>query len=326
MSFYKDLNEVKMDLHDLEEAPLTKKEHKRILKRATASIGSGQHRKHWLGIGVAAAVLVISLPLASTGVLANIPIIGDFVKTFYSSTEEHNFSAYKTAIGETAENEAGKVTLHEVLMDHRELFLSATFEPADGFDYRNPGIPSVTINGKDYTNAASMQTIERNADMFATIAVLGFNQDIIADPLNINISYNRDGPGEVEQPWTFDITVSQDNLVAEKTVIDINKTVPLESGGEVNIQKVVATPISTNVYFDLSDEATESLWIAVQLEDGTEKRVSTARTSNTTGDISNARFHGVPVDEGNLKLIFYDHNRDVIGSTTLVESGVQSDG
>ncbi len=72
----------------------------------------------------------------------------------------------------------------------------------------------------------------------------------------------------IEHPWTFDVNVSQAQLLKEKKVFELDKLITLNNGDAVTIQRVVTSPISTTVYYDLSDSQSEEIYFSIQSEDG----------------------------------------------------------
>ncbi len=60
MTIYKDLNDVKLDLSEFEERPLSKHEQKRILKQFKRKISLKTYRKKWLGASLALLSLFVS--------------------------------------------------------------------------------------------------------------------------------------------------------------------------------------------------------------------------------------------------------------------------
>lgn len=311
MSIFKDLNDVKLDLSEFEEVPLSKQAQKRILKKVKKKISLREPKQKWLGVGLASvAVCVLSLSLTiDKGTIASMPFVGGVIEKYINSDENLDYSAYKTAIGETAENELGKLTLNEVMMDDRQLFLSATFEPADhvDFDYQTHITPKVKINGKMYTVTTGGQSVELNNNMFMIYNDIDLEHPIKTENVQIEISYDTwNFDTKIEQPWTFNVTVSQAKLLEEKKVFEINKTITLNNGENVTIQKVVTTPISTTVYYDLSQSKSEDIYFKIQSKDGKLEPYSSAFTSNQLGDVSFVRFYGLKFEQTKYFLVAYD--------------------
>lgn len=305
MSLYRDLNNIDKNLENIKEIPLSETEKKRVLKKARFQIRPKQRlNKRW-GFGLAAvAVCLISLALTiEKGTIASIPFTGEPIEKYINNIDQLDYSAYKTEIAESAENNLGLLTLNEVMMDDKRLFLSATFEPAEGvdFDYQTYIQPTVKINGQDYTAFTGGQSIEMNSSMFTIYNDITLTEAIKTENLSIEISYdtwNFDETREtIEQPWIFSADVSQKNLLVAVTEFEMNKEVTLLNGDKVRIEKVVATPISTSVYYDLSGAHSESIYFDIEAENG---GVAAGRfmssTSNTAGEMSFTQFEALDFD------------------------------
>ncbi|RSD28732.1 DUF4179 domain-containing protein [Mesobacillus subterraneus] len=322
MSVYKELNDLKIDVSEIEEIPLSKNEQMRIMKKVTSQIQTKKSKKKWVSAGLAvAAVCILSLSLTlDKETVASMPFVGEVIEKYIKPNEKLDYSSYKTAIGETAENQYGKLTLNEVMVDDRQLFLSATFEPADhvDFDYKTVIFPKVTINGEDYTDTAGGESIEINNQMFTVYNDINLKKSIDTSDLNIEISYeNWDFEKEIEQPWVFNVAVSQEKLLKEKKTFSMDRTITLVNGESITIQKVVTTPMSTAVYYDLSKSNSEDIYFHILGEDGTKHVYTSAFTSNTVGDVSVARFNGVALQEGNYVLITQDSEGNVLSETPI---------
>lgn len=311
MSVYRELNEMKMDLEDLPVIPLTAPEERRILKQARCQITPQNRKKKWTGFGLAAvAVCVLSLfIIMEKGAIANMPFIGEAIEKYISQNAQTDYSAYKTAIGETAENDLGRLTLNEVMMDDQLLFLSATFEPADGveFNYRTHIQPTVRINGQNFSSTGG-QSIELNNSMFTVFSEVKLNEAIKGEELSFEISYNTwNFEKIIEQPWKFDVKVSQKALLEKVTEYKMNQQILLKNGETIVVEKVVTTPISTTVYYDLSQSQSEDIDFVIQTaEEIVDVYRATSLRSNEPGDTSYIRFEGLAFEDAHYFLVAYN--------------------
>lgn len=300
MSVYKDLNNVKMDVNEFEYVPLNQMEQRRILKKIRKKLSFKTRRIKWIKVSIAAvAVVVLGFSfLVDRGTIASMPFVGGIIEDYNYPGENLDFSSYKTPIGETAENALGKLTLNEVMFDDRQVVLSATFEPAEGvdFDYQTTIQPKVKINGEDYAVTTGSQSIELNSSMFTIYNDIDLSQSVETEIVNLEISYDLWEREKVEQPWTFHVEVSQAQMLKERKIVDLNQTVELTTGDHVTIQKVVSTPISTTIYYDLSQSEREDIRFAIQSEKELDIH-STSYNSNEVGEVSYARFNGVNLHE-----------------------------
>lgn len=317
MSIYKDLNDINLDISEFQETPLSNMEQQRILKGFKKKTKPYKQKKHWLEASVAVvAVAIIGLSLVmDKGTIASMPFVGGVIEDYNYPGENIDFSPYKTAIGETAENDLGKLTLNEVMLDDQQVVLSATFEPADGvkFDYRTNIKPVVKVNGRNFGVTTGGQSIELNDSMFTIYNDIDLSQAIETENVHIQLSYDTisrslENPMIVEEPWTFDIEVSQANLLAKKKEFEMNQSITLSNGEKVTIEKVVSTPISTTIYYDLSQSVSEDIYFAIQTEDGVERRSSTNYASSD--EQSYGRFNGLTLTESKYYLIAHDSNHN----------------
>ncbi|WP_409274701.1 DUF4179 domain-containing protein [Neobacillus sp. SCS-31] len=323
MSVFKDLNNVKMDLSEFEEIPLSQMEQKRILKKIRKKSSLKNQKKKWIQVSIAAmAIFVLSFSLlAEKGTIASMPFVGGIIEKYiYPDNENLDFSSFKTAIGETAENHLGKLTLNEVMMDTRQVVLSATFEPAEGveFDYQTTIQPKVKINGQDYSVTTGSQSIELNSSMFTIYNDIDLSQSIETEMVQLEITYDTwEHDTAIAQPWTFKVDVSQAELLKERKIYELNQTVKLSTGDKVTVQKVVTTPISTTIYYDLSQSKSEDIHFVIQSDE--ERSIhSTSYNSNEAGDVSYARFNGVTLQEAKeYFLVAFDIDKNQLINTPI---------
>jgi hypothetical protein len=148
-----------LDVNEYQEQELTSFQKKNWESRVLKKIR--KHRTNYKRkfAGVASAFIVAIGISLSTGMLtfADVPFVGAMIEGFMATNEKTDYAPYKTEIGSTAENEYGKWTLNEVMVDSGQLIISSTFEPAEGieFHYKMHPRPTVLINGQNLTSAAS---------------------------------------------------------------------------------------------------------------------------------------------------------------------------
>ncbi|MBM7619332.1 hypothetical protein JOC95_001181 [Bacillus tianshenii] len=322
MSIYKELNDVQLDISEFEEKSLSESERKRIIKNVQKKIRPYQRKNNWTwaGIAVVAACVIGATTLTlDKGTIASMPFVAEPIEKYINELQPSDFSSYKTAIGETAENGLGKLTLNEVMMDDQQLYFSATFQPAEGveFDYQTNIFPTVKINGEDYTVSSGGQSIELNDSMFTIYNDIDLRQSIDSEELNIEISYDKwEYDTFIDQPWTFDVNVSQKNLLEQKRVFTLNKEVTLNNGEIVTIEKVVSTPISTAIYYDLTRSSTEDIYFSIKSADGTEVNGGSSFVSNEPGEVSTIRINGLSMNDEKYFLVAHN-SEDVVLSDPI---------
>ncbi|MGF9766383.1 DUF4179 domain-containing protein [Bacillus albus] len=323
MSIYKELNDIQLDITEFEEIPLTKLEEKHWGKRVKNKLRKNKQSKKWFGVAAACMLMIsITAPLGQSS-LANTPFIAGLIEKYLDEQQPRDYSPYKTAIGKTAENKYGKLTLNEVIVDDNKLLISSTFEPAKGveFDYQTYLISQVRINGRDFSSIKDAQSIEVNDSMYTIYGGVELSEMPQTDELQIEITYNTFNRDTViEQPWIFDIEVSQAQLMKEKQTFDLNETIVLSDGNKVNVKKVVSTPISTTIYYDVTQSTNEDIYFKIESESGKTYIFKEAFASNKEGDISFSRFDGINVSVGKYSLVPYSgKENEVIGPSIPIQ-------
>ncbi|PGM95794.1 DUF4179 domain-containing protein [Bacillus cereus] len=323
MSIYKELNDIQLDITEFEEVTLTKLEEKQWEKRVKNKLRKNKQSKKWFGVAAVCMLIVsITVPLGQSS-LANTPFIAGLIEKYIDQQHPLDYSPYKTAIGKTAKNKYGKLTLNEVLVDENKLLISSTFEPAKGvkFDYQTFLIPQVRINGHDFSNTKDAQSIEVNDSMFTIYGAVELSEMPQTDALQIEIIYdtfNRDTV--IERPWIFDIEVSQSQLMKEKQTFELNETIALYDGNKVTVKKVVSTPISTTIYYDVTQSENEDIYFKIESESGEAYTFKEAFVSNKDGGISISRFDGINVAVGKYSLVLYSgEEKKVIGPSIQIQ-------
>ncbi|MEG0448427.1 MAG: DUF4179 domain-containing protein [Lysinibacillus sp.] len=230
-----------------------------------------------------------------------------FIKDVIGEESNVKLDDYKTEVGLTTENSFGKLTLNEVIIEDNQLVFNATFVPADSidFDYEIFFFPQVHVNGQDYTVRNREQTIVRDGSKHTisnTIIVSEFPQDEI---LTLDISYNKwNWEKSIDDPWEFQVEASQKHLLADKKIHTVNEIITLTNGNEVKVTKVVSTPISTTIYYQLVKGATESLSFKINSATGKAWRWNSFfLVDNEVGTLLLNRFDALDLTEGTYYIV-----------------------
>ena len=322
MSIYRDLNELQLDLDEYEELNLTDYEKTRWKKRVIKKLNKGKHRYWKKYVGIAAAI-ILALGIANrTGIVsvANMPFVAGLIENYISDTEQLDYAAYKTEIGETAENEFGKMTLNEVLIDGGRLLISSTFEPAEGVDfhYQMHPIPKVLINGQDLSLTTGGQTVEINDTMFTIYSEVDIKEIPLGDRIQFHIEYNRiDLEMPIESPWVFDINIPTEQVAAASQTVQFNQKIQIGNGQSILLEKMIVTPISTVLYYDWPEEA-DHIAFKIVSESGTEIRPNSAAI---TPEESYNRYPSIDLQTGKYYLVPYKQsaNPHAVGSSEISE-------
>ncbi|MBO2944320.1 DUF4179 domain-containing protein [Paenibacillus sp. F411] len=334
MSIYKELNDVKLDVSCYEQEPLTALEQKQWEQRVKSKLRPRRKRlpiKRKAAALTAAALMILlamSLPQVS---LARIPVVGGLIENFNSNHNalQADYSSYKTAVRETAENEYGKLTLNEVLVDADRLLISSTLQPAQGmrFDYKTHLPVEVMIHGERRQLSAMSQSVQEDDGSYTVYGDVSFSDLPLPENklLDLQIAYHTVNRGAqsmtLEQPWVFDVQLSAEAMSQDTKTVEIHKTLDLNGQGTVTVRKVVFTPVSTLLYFDASEETQSVSFKLTSIRDGSEIPLSTVTLTHEPGTASYARFWSANALQGPYQLTpvdGMDHELE-LGSGLILE-------
>jgi len=228
------------------------------------------------------------------------------VSTILNKNHDADFSAYKTLVGQTTENEFGQLTLNEVMVDDNQLLLNATFVPAKdvNFNYQIFFFPQVLVNGQNYMVRNGGQTIEEGAStytIYSSVKMRDLPQD---DKLQLDIVYNDwnwDKP--IKDPWSFEVEASQKQLQEDRKEITVAKTIELNSGASIKVDKVVTTPISTTIYYETLENSNETVNFHIVTAAGKTWRQDSSYTLNDQHTKWGIRYDAKYLTDKTYKLI-----------------------
>jgi Domain of unknown function (DUF4179) len=311
MTIYQKLNELNMDLEQYEEQDLSHFEKKQWEKRVRKKFKKQSPSKGRKFVGVAAAMLLATGISLSTGIvsIANMPFVGETIEKYLNQNESLDFSSYKTTIGQTAENEKGKLTLNEVMIDGGRLLISSTYEPADGIDFHHKmhPMPKVKMNGKDLTSSTGGQSIELNNSMFTVYNEVQLKEIPMGEKIQFHIEYDRlDLELKMNQPWVFDIEVPTEKLAANSKTITLDQNIQLDNGRSIKLEKMTVTPISTVLYYDWPGEENHIAFKIVS-ESGTEILPDMV---SVTPEESYNRFSAIDLESEKYYVVPFEHSEN----------------
>ncbi|MGG3504006.1 DUF4179 domain-containing protein [Paenibacillus sp. FSL W8-0187] len=268
--------------------------------------------KKWITGIIATSVLAagITVPFGEVS-HAKAPI--GTVEQFVDPNKLLDLSTYKTQVGKTVQNKYGKLTLNEVLVDVNGLIISSTYEPAKGikFDEKSQLTPRVLINGKDLQKTRGSQTIKVNNNKYTIYGDIKFSELPDKGPLQIKITYDtfynlNKKKVTIKNPWVFNVKASTNHIQKDTKVVQLNKTVTLHNGKKVNLNKMIVSPVSTLLYYDLT-KGTEKTFFKLLSASGEEVR-SRASYAFNIKEKSYNRFG--PIDLGKEKYMLVPVNED----------------
>lgn len=330
---YDELNDVKLDVSEYGEEPLTEIERDAWERRVKSNLNvrrankktAKRRRAKWLIPTAAVLLLLIGATLpAGQQALARLPFVAGLIERFAGEAGENvDYSPYKTQVGETAVNEFGKLTLKEMIVDTDRLMIGLMLEPADGASVNDQLAlePKIVINGrKDLWTGGYLARREAESGGYMIYQEFWLRELPAGERLRVTLTYDqifgKGWEGELNQlakPWVFDVDSSRSALLAETETIRIDREVELSSGERIVIEKAVTSPLSTRIIFRMTQEAdagAQNQLFGFRLigEDGQE--VDSTSSSGGVGEYSYATYPKVDFRSQMYTLIPYDGSKD----------------
>lgn len=179
---------------------------------------------------------------------------------------EEDLSPYTEVINEAQTKDDFTVTLNEVILSDNRIYVGASVETehSDGFfDMRE----DITINGEKYELESIVSqsgehewgTLARD-HVFTLILKDGVLPENITDMELHFLAYKDDEDVlDEEQAITFDFvfTVSREELEKDVVRVPFNETIPLESGGVIELTSLVITPVDSRIEGIVNGDASD---------------------------------------------------------------------
>lgn len=337
MSVYDELNEWRVDENDYEPETLTELERERWVRRVEGKLKQngrsmvrkrrGKQAAKALAAAIAAAAVLIGVTLpAGQAALARLPFVGGLLESFAGNGQQVDYSAYKTQIGETAENSFGRLTLNEILVDTDRLMIVSTLEPSEALGVEEGDVlyldATVTVNGRSEVKGwgGNGAGSDGKNGVYTTYQSIPLHDISNGEKLDMTIRYDRlswldsqGKPTRPSEPWSFRIRTSRSALLAQTHTVEIDRTLDLINGDQVMVEKVVSSPLSTRVYYKITKQAEQNAGLFLSgfkfvSDSGTEVAFKESRWGQGVGGY--ALYAPVDLKKGHYSLIPYDVSKE----------------
>ncbi|MWC30958.1 DUF4179 domain-containing protein [Paenibacillus sp. MMS18-CY102] len=264
MSIYRELNGVPIDLGEYAEEELTRAQRKQWEKRMASKLKAQKPARRMKYAGAAAVVMVaIGITISSSHMaFANVPIIGNVIERSLAlfGHKAGDLTPYKTSIGTAMKDKYGTFTLDEAIIDDGQLLLSATYVAAKARPsfYQVPQLAEVWMNGKEISLLGlAMYTVTLH-DPVTILYEVPIDASQMTEPVSFRAAFSFEKDDTTNAPWAVDINVSTKRLVQDSLTVSIDRIVHNSNGESIHFAKLVATPVSTVLYFDGTEGAVGS--------------------------------------------------------------------
>ncbi|MEJ8305947.1 DUF4179 domain-containing protein [Saccharibacillus sacchari] len=328
MSLYDELNDLRIDLAEYEAEALTEQQRSdwesRVKSKLHADAKTFEKRKWsqagWLVPAVAALLLVIGATLPSgQEAMARLPFMAGLIERFTGQGDGVDYSPYKTQIGETRVNEYGELTLKELIMDTDQLMIALTFKPAEGVHFNGNVYLNEHIEINGITDGVLMQSHKSVKEADGTYTIyedLAVREMPESENIRIFMRYDRIFTNssaspliKLDDPWIFEVDTSRQAILSDTETVGMDKKATLVNGEQILIKKVVVSPVSTRVYFQVLKEAaadSDYTMYGFRLIAESGKEVEQIDSSGGSDTYSYSRFPKIDLQSEKYTLIPYD--------------------
>lgn len=274
---YKLLNDVNIDDDEFEEMEVTELEKAKVKSTLKKSIIRKQKRKSWK-MPVAAAAIILSLSVTTIGLgfpayAGNIPIIGDIFR-FLDNEKTGVYDSYKefsTEMNLTQESNGIKMTINDAVFDGKTVTLTYSIESKKELAGE---IERLAADMADSEGARGMIVSDEltKVDNHHYVGLSRFtpselnltDREIIDLKWKVNGLLFEEEEKDIKGNWKFAFS-----LKAADSQVQLSNGRAEQDGIQVNVEKVVFTPMSFIVHYDqqASEQATDK-WddITIELE------------------------------------------------------------
>ncbi|WP_394191501.1 DUF4179 domain-containing protein [Paenisporosarcina quisquiliarum] len=270
MSIFKDLNDVKLNVSEFEEMPLSAMERNRIQKKVFKKIASKKsmkQKKHSFLIAAASLIIISSFTFSATfpALATKVPIINNIFALF-GNDENYVFEEYdnySTDIGVTRESNGVSITATNAVYDGENITIAYTITSEKDLGERPvlKGKLMVEEFGDRYKDTGYFENyiVEKiNDHEYAVIYIYqlikGSKPDALHltwkgdSVLNLNNAYQ-----ETLGSWSFQFSLDMLDTKTKKYVP--SEVFSEDKGIEVGVTKLTQTPVSSTIYLsELVDE------------------------------------------------------------------------
>ncbi|MCR8746901.1 DUF4179 domain-containing protein [Romboutsia lituseburensis] len=256
-NIYKMLNEVNIDLQELKNEEFTdfdKNKAKKNLKKSLNKNTKNQKHKKYI---LTTSILLMSMCLMNDNFVSYAKeIIYDISYNISKALgTSSNLEDYKNVINKSVSKNGLRVTLNEVVLNNDEIVFSYTVKSkknlrdAKNFDVivsglyiNNKQLSSIGGSGSEYIDNYTVESVEQ-------CRLFGIEEDELRGDVDVKVEFSLMTEGEFKgKPWIFEFKANGKQLALDTEEIKINKSIELESGAKLILDKYTKNDIGEKIY------------------------------------------------------------------------------
>lgn len=269
MSIFNDLNEVKLNLIEYEEIPLSELEEKQVIQRTQKKLNSKQSIKikKKKFIVTAAASLVAALFITFTLAFPTFAEKFSFMNIFnlFTNNEQYIFEEYDehaTSIGQVAEDNGIEITINKAVYDKENITIAYTINSEKDLGERpvlrdDIKVEELGLVNEDHIYSRKYLVEKINDYEYAVLFVYNFSfyDSSRVIPETVNISWRGDNVTNLNNVyqtttgnWNFEFSLQ--SLESDVTNFVNNDVLTTDMGIDIELTKMTESSISTTFYLN----------------------------------------------------------------------------
>jgi len=270
MSIFKDLNDVKLNVSEFEEMPLSLMERNRIQKKVFKKISTNnsmKQKKHSFLIAAASLIIISSFTLSATfpALATKVPIINNIFALF-GNDDNYVFEEYdnhSTDIGVTRESNGVSITATNAVYDGENITIAYTITSEKDLGEKPvlEGKLMVEEFGDRYKDNGYFENyiVEKiNDNEYAVIYIYQLLKG--SKPNSVHVTWKGDSVLNLNNAhqetlgnWSFQFSL--DMLDTKTKKYAASEVFTEDKGIKVGVKKITQTPVSSTIYLsELVDE------------------------------------------------------------------------
>lgn len=256
-NIYEMLNEADIDLQELKNEEFTAFDKNKAKKNLKKSLNKNNKNKKHKKYILAASILLVSMFLINDNFVSYAKeIISDISYNISKALgTSSNLEDYTNVINKSVLKNGLRVTLNEVVLNNDEIVFSYTVKSKENL--RDAKISDVIVSGLHINNkqlsstggSGSEYVDDYTVESVTQCRLFGIKEDELKGDVDIKVEFSLMTEGEIKgKPWIFEFKANGKQLGLDTEEIKINKSIKLESGAKLILDKYTKNDLGEKIY------------------------------------------------------------------------------
>lgn len=258
-NIYEILNDVDIDLEELDNAKFSDIDKTIVKKRIIKKLSKNNNYKKY---SLIASILIISICLINKDFVSYAKEIIEDVgyKLSKALYLPYDLDDYTDVINQSITKNGIELTLNDVVLNNDEInftYTTKSHKKLDEIGYDDLLVTEISINDKDISvlGGSGIDYIDDyTAKTIMTGTLFGIDKNELKGNVDIKIKFELWNEGKVKgRPWVFEFKANGKQLALDTEEVNINKTIELESGAKIKLEKFTKNEIGEKFYLSIEN-------------------------------------------------------------------------